>query len=58
MTGLVAPTLEQREYEKWAAYGQDTTANVLHAVELDRWLGDGGVDRRPSTPIGRGNSGH
>lgn len=29
---------ERRPYDKWAAYGQAKTANVLHAVELDRRL--------------------
>jgi len=29
-------------YDKWTAYGQSKTANILHAVELDRrWRGDG-----------------
>ena len=27
---------EQRTYDKWAAYGQSKTANILFAVELDR----------------------
>jgi NAD(P)-dependent dehydrogenase (short-subunit alcohol dehydrogenase family) len=30
-------------YDKWTAYGQSKTANVLHAVELDRRLRDDGV---------------
>ena len=34
---------ERRPYERWAAYGQSKTANVLHAVELDRRLADRGV---------------
>lgn len=34
---------EQRDYEKWSAYGQSKTANVLHAVELERRLGPRGV---------------
>ena len=34
---------ESRPYEKWAAYGQSKTANVLFAVELDRRLGPRGV---------------
>lgn len=37
------PNFEDREYEKWTAYGQAKTANVLHAVELDRRLGGRGV---------------
>lgn len=31
---------KEREYEKWAAYGQAKTANILHAVELERRLAD------------------
>ena len=34
---------ERRAYDKWAAYGQAKTANVLHAVELDRRLAPAGV---------------
>jgi NAD(P)-dependent dehydrogenase (short-subunit alcohol dehydrogenase family) len=34
---------EQRLYNKWAAYGQSKTANILHAVELERRLGPRGV---------------
>ena len=34
---------ERRPYDKWAAYGQAKTANVLHAVELDRRLAGAGV---------------
>jgi len=30
---------ERRPYEKWSAYGQSKTANVLLAVELERRLG-------------------
>jgi NAD(P)-dependent dehydrogenase (short-subunit alcohol dehydrogenase family) len=31
-----------REYDKWAAYGQSKTANVLHAVGVtQRWADDG-----------------
>ena len=33
---LEDPSYEHREYEKWQAYGQSKTANVLFAVELDR----------------------
>ncbi|NBD24539.1 oxidoreductase [Paenibacillus glycinis] len=33
---LEDPNYEHREYEKWQAYGQSKTANVLFAVELDR----------------------
>ncbi len=34
---------EHRPYDKFAAYGASKTANVLHAVELDRRLRDSGV---------------
>jgi NAD(P)-dependent dehydrogenase (short-subunit alcohol dehydrogenase family) len=34
---------ERRPYDKWAAYGQSKTANVLFAVELERRLGARGV---------------
>ncbi len=34
---------EERAYEKWAAYGQSKTANILLAVELERRLGARGV---------------
>jgi len=34
---------EHRPYEKWSAYGQSKTANILFAVELDRRLRDRGV---------------
>jgi len=34
---------ERRPYEKWSAYGQAKTANILLAVELERRLGARGV---------------
>ncbi len=37
------PNWERRDYDKFAAYGASKTANVLHAVELDRRLQDSGV---------------
>ncbi len=37
------PNFEHRAYEKWAAYGQAKTANVLFTVELERRLGERGV---------------
>ncbi|MCA9641655.1 MAG: SDR family NAD(P)-dependent oxidoreductase [Polyangiaceae bacterium] len=40
---LEDPNFEQRDYDKWVAYGQAKTANVLHAVELERRLGARGV---------------
>lgn len=30
------PNFERREYERWSAYGQSKTANILFAVELDK----------------------
>jgi NAD(P)-dependent dehydrogenase (short-subunit alcohol dehydrogenase family) len=37
------PNYENREYEKWAAYGQSKTANALFAVGLDTRLKAKGV---------------
>ncbi|MBB2993152.1 NAD(P)-dependent dehydrogenase (short-subunit alcohol dehydrogenase family) [Mycolicibacterium iranicum] len=37
------PNWERRDYDKFEAYGASKTANVLHAVELDRRLRDAGV---------------
>jgi NAD(P)-dependent dehydrogenase (short-subunit alcohol dehydrogenase family) len=37
------PHYLRRPYDKWEAYGQSKTANVLFAVELDRRLGGAGV---------------
>lgn len=34
---------ERRPYDKWDAYGQSKTANILFAVELERRLGASGV---------------
>jgi NAD(P)-dependent dehydrogenase (short-subunit alcohol dehydrogenase family) len=34
---------EKRDYDKWSAYGQAKTANVLHALALDRRYADKGV---------------
>jgi len=34
---------ERRPYDRWLAYGQSKTANVLFAVELERRLGAAGV---------------
>ena len=34
------PQYEQREYDKWEAYGQSKTANALFALEADRRLKD------------------
>lgn len=38
------PNYEHREYDKWAAYGQAKSANILFTVELQRRYGDQGVD--------------
>ncbi len=37
------PNWEQRDYDKFAAYGASKTANILHMVELDRRLRGFGV---------------
>ena len=37
------PNFERRAYDKWIAYGQSKTANVLFTVELERRLGTRGV---------------
>lgn len=37
------PNFERHPYDKWQAYGQSKTANILFAIELDRRLRDRGV---------------
>jgi NAD(P)-dependent dehydrogenase (short-subunit alcohol dehydrogenase family) len=37
------PNWEQRDYDKFVAYGASKTANILHMVELDRRLQDHGI---------------
>jgi NAD(P)-dependent dehydrogenase (short-subunit alcohol dehydrogenase family) len=37
------PNYERREYEKWNAYGQAKTANVLFSRELERRFGEHGL---------------
>ncbi len=37
------PNYEKRPYDKWTAYGQAKTANIWHALEIDRRLQDDGV---------------
>jgi NAD(P)-dependent dehydrogenase (short-subunit alcohol dehydrogenase family) len=37
------PGYEHRPYDKWEAYGQSKTANILFTVELERRLGPRGV---------------
>jgi NAD(P)-dependent dehydrogenase (short-subunit alcohol dehydrogenase family) len=43
---------ERRPYDKWAAYGQAKTANVLFAVGLERRLGSRGVHANALHPGG------
>jgi NAD(P)-dependent dehydrogenase (short-subunit alcohol dehydrogenase family) len=43
---------ERRPYDKWLAYGQAKTANVLFAVGLDRRLGTRGVHANALHPGG------
>ena len=37
------PNWENREYDKFVAYGASKTANILHAVEADRRLCEMGI---------------
>jgi NAD(P)-dependent dehydrogenase (short-subunit alcohol dehydrogenase family) len=37
------PNFEHRSYDKWQAYGQSKTANVLHALELQHRYGPRGI---------------
>ena len=37
------PNYQQRDYDKWEAYGQSKTANVLFSVGLNRRLAEQGV---------------
>jgi NAD(P)-dependent dehydrogenase (short-subunit alcohol dehydrogenase family) len=37
------PQFERRPYDRWKAYGQSKTANVLFAVELDRRGNENGI---------------
>jgi NAD(P)-dependent dehydrogenase (short-subunit alcohol dehydrogenase family) len=37
------PNYQQRPYDKWEAYGQAKTANIWHALEVDRRLRADGV---------------
>jgi len=43
---------ERRPYDKWLAYGQSKTANVLFAVGLERRLGAHGVHANALHPGG------
>jgi NAD(P)-dependent dehydrogenase (short-subunit alcohol dehydrogenase family) len=40
---LADPNFEKREYDKWVSYGQAKTANIWHAIEIDRRLQGEGV---------------
>ena len=40
---LEDPNYQQRDYEKWQAYGESKTANVLFSVGLEQRLGGRGV---------------
>ena len=37
------PNFERREYDKWQAYGQSKTANILFSVALENRLKDKGI---------------
>ncbi len=37
------PNYEHRAYDKWEAYGQSKTANILFTVDLERRYADAGV---------------
>ncbi len=46
------PHYENRDYDKWAAYGQAKTANVLFSVELNKRLSGQGVTANAVHPGG------
>lgn len=55
------PNFERREYDRWAAYGQAKTANILFAVEADeRGKRDGirAFSLHPGTILGTGLEKH
>jgi NAD(P)-dependent dehydrogenase (short-subunit alcohol dehydrogenase family) len=55
------PNFEHRDYDRWAAYGQSKTANVLFAVALDeRGKADGvrAFSLHPGTIVGTGLDKH
>ena len=52
------PNYEQRDYEKWAAYGQSKTANILFSVGLEQRLGDRGVATAASGGIQKSRPPH
>lgn len=55
------PNFEQREYERWGAYGQSKTANILFSVALDkRGQADGvrSFSLHPGSIVGTGLEKH
>jgi NAD(P)-dependent dehydrogenase (short-subunit alcohol dehydrogenase family) len=40
---LADPNFQHRDYDKWKAYGQSKTANILFALELDRRAAASGI---------------
>ncbi len=46
------PHYERRDYDKWGAYGQSKTANVLFSVELNKRLADAGITANAVHPGG------
>ena len=46
------PNFEKTKYEKWEAYGQSKTANVLFAIELNRRLEPKGINAYAVHPGG------
>jgi NAD(P)-dependent dehydrogenase (short-subunit alcohol dehydrogenase family) len=46
------PNFERTEYSPWLAYGRSKSANVLHAIELDRRLAARGVRANAVHPGG------
>ena len=43
---------DNRDYDKWGAYGQSKTANVLFSVELNKRLADAGITANALHPGG------
>ncbi|CAM3565155.1 oxidoreductase [Paenibacillus lupini] len=55
------PNFDRRDYDRWAAYGQSKTANILFAVELDkRGQADGvrAFSLHPGSIVGTGLEKH
>jgi NAD(P)-dependent dehydrogenase (short-subunit alcohol dehydrogenase family) len=53
MTITKYPILQKEDYDKWAAYAQSKTANILFSVALAERLGSKGVFSF-STEVGGG----